>query len=64
MVNYNQKQQTQGIMKTKHQPARTSGKAVKRHGGPAPDRLKINGDWKAAVATALRKPKPPGGWPK
>ncbi|MGO9202384.1 MAG: hypothetical protein ACLQM8_17800 [Limisphaerales bacterium] len=32
--------------------------------GPEPERLKIAGDWKAAVATALRKPKPPGGWPK
>jgi hypothetical protein len=32
--------------------------------GPEPERLKIQGDWKDAVSAALRKPKPPGGWPK
>jgi hypothetical protein len=32
--------------------------------GPEPERLKIEGDWKAAVTTAMRKPKPPKGWPK
>ena len=32
--------------------------------GPEPERLKIEGDWKKAVETALRKPKPPEGWPK
>ncbi len=37
-------------------------KAV-RH-GPEPERLKIRGDWKAAVSRALRKPRPPEGWPK
>jgi len=31
--------------------------------GPEPERLKVHGDWKAAVKKALRKPKPPGGWP-
>jgi len=46
--------------KSKSKPA-----VLARHGhGPEPERLKIEGDWKAAVRTALRKPKPPGGWPK
>jgi hypothetical protein len=37
-------------------------KAARR--GPEPERLKIRGDWKAAVSRALRTPRPPGGWPK
>jgi hypothetical protein len=32
--------------------------------GPEPERLKITGDWKAAVGLALRKPRPKSGWPK
>jgi hypothetical protein len=32
--------------------------------GPEPERLKIYGDWNEAVRLAMRKPKPPGGWPK
>jgi hypothetical protein len=32
--------------------------------GPEPERLKIEGNWGKAVDTALRKPKPPEGWPK
>jgi hypothetical protein len=32
--------------------------------GPAPEMLKIEGDWKDAVKKALRVKKPPGGWPK
>jgi len=32
--------------------------------GPKPDTLKIEGDWKDAVKTALAKKKPPAGWPK
>jgi hypothetical protein len=32
--------------------------------GPEPERLKIYGDWKEAVRLAMRKSKPPGGWPK
>ena len=32
--------------------------------GPEPERLKIEGNWVKAVDVALRKPKPPGGWPK
>jgi hypothetical protein len=34
--------------------------------GPEPERFKIEGyaNWEDAVKVALRKPKPPGGWPK
>ncbi len=34
--------------------------------GPEPERFKIEGyaNWQDAVKVALRKPKPPGGWPK
>ena len=38
--------------------------ATRTEHGPEPKRLKIEGDWKAAVGAALRKPKPPGGWPR
>jgi hypothetical protein len=34
-----------------------------RH-GPEPERLKISGDWVAAIDTALEKKRPPEGWPK
>ena len=42
---------------TKDIPARTAK-------GPEPERLKINGDWKAAVRMAMQKPKPANGWPR
>ena len=32
--------------------------------GSDPDRLKIEGDWKAAVGKAIKKRRPAGGWPK
>ena len=32
--------------------------------GPAPDRLKIKGDWIGAVKKALGKKRPPEGWPE
>jgi hypothetical protein len=32
--------------------------------GPEPERLKINGNWKAAVRMAMQKPKPASGWPR
>lgn len=32
--------------------------------GPAPDRLKIDGDWKDAMGKVIRKDKPKGGWPE
>lgn len=37
-------------------------KAKKR--GPREERIAIPGDWQAAVGTALKKKRPPGGWPK
>ncbi len=42
---------------TKNQP-----KATKR--GPAPERLTLPGNWKAAVGKALAKGKPPKAVPK
>jgi hypothetical protein len=32
--------------------------------GPAPEVLKVEGDWKDAVKKALRIKKPATGWPK
>jgi hypothetical protein len=32
--------------------------------GPAPDVLKIEGNWKDAVGKALQVKKPSSGWPK
>jgi hypothetical protein len=32
--------------------------------GPEPERLKITGDWEAAVAKSMQAKKPEGGWPK
>jgi hypothetical protein len=63
-------------MKPKKRPNKAAAKAglaamvknavgMHRHKhGPEPERLKITGNWEDAVATALQKPKPPGGWPK
>lgn len=31
--------------------------------GPKPKRVKIEGDWEAAVEKALRKKRPKDGWP-
>ena len=41
-------------------------KQGKRKGktGPKADRLKLPGDWKANVKTALAKKRPKEGWPK
>jgi hypothetical protein len=36
----------------------------KRKHGPEPERLKIEGDWIAAVDAALTVKRPPGAWPK
>ncbi|MCA9309842.1 MAG: hypothetical protein KDA21_01470 [Phycisphaerales bacterium] len=38
--------------------------AQRRGPGPKPDRLRIDGDWEDAIADAMKKPKPPGGWPR
>jgi hypothetical protein len=32
--------------------------------GPAPDVLKIEGNWKDAATKAMQAKKPVGGWPK
>jgi hypothetical protein len=32
--------------------------------GPKPDRLKLKGNWQAAIKKSLMKKKPPEGWPK
>ena len=31
--------------------------------GPQEERLKVKGDWKAAMRKAISKEKPPDGWP-
>lgn len=41
-----------------------SEKRDKKPPGPEPERLKIEGDWQDAMKQALKKPRPPGGWPK
>lgn len=38
-------------------------KPERRTPGPQPDRLKLNGDWKDAAKKALKKERPPEGWP-
>jgi len=43
---------------------KTKQKKLRRPPGPAPDVLKIEGNWKDAVTHALQVKKPPGGWPK
>lgn len=32
--------------------------------GPAPERVKLSGDWQEAVAKALTRPTPAEGWSK
>jgi hypothetical protein len=50
------------MKKTKGKKTTTKPKQS-RH-GPEPERLKISGDWVAAIDTALAKKRPPEGWPK
>ncbi len=40
------------------------GRPKRKPPGPAAETLKIEGLWEDAVAKAMRKRKPPGGWPK
>jgi hypothetical protein len=35
-----------------------------RKHGPEAQTVAIEGDWKDAIAKAMRKPRPPSGWPK
>jgi hypothetical protein len=46
--------------------ARYAGKPKSKQSrhGPEPERLKIEGNWIDAVDTALKKKRPPEGWPK
>jgi hypothetical protein len=39
-------------------------KARKHKPGPEAERVKLEGDWKANVKTALSKKRPKEGWPK
>jgi hypothetical protein len=39
-------------------------KQPRKKPGPPEERLVIEGDWKDAVKKALKKRKPPEGWPK
>ncbi|MGB7582564.1 MAG: hypothetical protein WBL85_08980 [Sedimentisphaerales bacterium] len=39
-------------------------KKQQKQRGPKTEHLKIEGDWERAVKKALRKQKPPEGWPK
>lgn len=32
--------------------------------GPEAERVKIDGNWKTAMAKAMKKPRPAGGFPK
>lgn len=52
------------IVPVKQDMARTKTKQKHKPPGPAPEVLKIEGDWKEAVKKALKVKKPPGGWPK
>lgn len=38
--------------------------ASKQKSGPKPETVKIEGDWEAAIDTALQKKRPAEGWPK
>jgi hypothetical protein len=49
-------------MADKKKPKRKKSKQS-RHGAE-PERLKIEMDWADAVDMALKKKRPPGGWPK
>ena len=48
--------------------SRTMSKKVierkRRNPGPAPEVLKIEGDWKDAMKKLISKKRPVGGWPK
>jgi hypothetical protein len=40
------------------------GKKARRKRGPEAERVKIDGNWKDAMAKALKKKRPEGGFPK
>jgi len=39
-------------------------KPAKKRTGPKPERVKIQGDWEAAVGKALTLKRPKEGWPQ
>lgn len=51
-------------MKKKTKRKKPDGKSALVIKGPEPERLKIEGDWIAAVDKALKVKRPPKGWPK
>ncbi|HEV2329842.1 MAG TPA: hypothetical protein VGY56_13750 [Verrucomicrobiae bacterium] len=55
------KKKTDEIVKASEPKPHGKRQVVK---GPEPERLKIEGDWVDAIDTALKKKRPPGGWPK
>ncbi len=42
----------------------TKQKKSRKPPGPAPEILKIEGDWKDAMRKLISKKRPVGGWPK
>ena len=44
--------------------SKTSSKQRRKAPGPAPEALKIEGDWKDAMRKLIAKKRPEGGWPK
>ncbi|HEV3279887.1 MAG TPA: hypothetical protein VG860_24080 [Terriglobia bacterium] len=53
------------MQKHETQPERPKPATVKRQRpGPKPEVLKIDMDWQEAVKLAMKKKKPPEGWPK
>ena len=42
----------------------TSPAKARKPPGPAPEVLKIDGDWKDAMKKLISKKRPEGGWPK
>ncbi len=41
-----------------------AAKPPRHNPGPAPEVLKIEGDWKDAMRKLISKERPVGGWPK
>ena len=44
--------------------AKAKPKKTRTPPGPAPEVLKIEGDWKDAMKKLISKKRPEGGWPK
>jgi len=61
--NMNSKKQKQSATFANADPPKASGRTAH---GPEPERFKIDGyaKWEDAATVLVRKPRPPGGWPK